>query len=236
MEGVPAHGRGIGTRWFLKTLPIQTILWFYDLWPWKSHTARGYQSSIITCHPCFNTRHLHSSQIKFPSDPAQLFLHSKRTLIWGQKYLLINKDFYLLLYVLVQGENVQVIWFPLLKSQKSLKIPSLANSSNTHRVTQRVGQREDPTLSCTQKPCSALATELCQKPLSRVPSHCTPHFPTTQQTRERCKQCRINPLTYIKVAASIDHFKSLQAGGRSALTLQTKLDPVIPGKLFDNCC
>ena len=29
VEDVPAHGRGIGTRWFLRSLPTQTILWFY---------------------------------------------------------------------------------------------------------------------------------------------------------------------------------------------------------------
>ena len=27
---VPAHGRGVGTRWSLRPLPTQTILWFYD--------------------------------------------------------------------------------------------------------------------------------------------------------------------------------------------------------------
>jgi len=30
VEGVPAHGRGVGTRWSLRSLPTQTILWFYD--------------------------------------------------------------------------------------------------------------------------------------------------------------------------------------------------------------
>ena len=29
VEGVPAHGRGVGPGWSLRTLPIQTILWFY---------------------------------------------------------------------------------------------------------------------------------------------------------------------------------------------------------------
>ena len=29
VEDVPAHGRGFGTRWFLRSLPTQTILWFY---------------------------------------------------------------------------------------------------------------------------------------------------------------------------------------------------------------
>jgi len=31
VEGVPAHGRGVGTRWSLRSLPALTILWFYDL-------------------------------------------------------------------------------------------------------------------------------------------------------------------------------------------------------------
>ena len=30
LEGVPAHGRKVGTRWYLRTLPTQPILWFYD--------------------------------------------------------------------------------------------------------------------------------------------------------------------------------------------------------------
>jgi len=30
VEGVPAHGRGIGTRWSLRSVPTQTIFWFYD--------------------------------------------------------------------------------------------------------------------------------------------------------------------------------------------------------------
>ena len=30
VEDVPAHGRGIGTRWSLRSLPTLTILWFYD--------------------------------------------------------------------------------------------------------------------------------------------------------------------------------------------------------------
>ena len=30
MEDVPAHGRGAGTRWSLRSLPTQTILWFSD--------------------------------------------------------------------------------------------------------------------------------------------------------------------------------------------------------------
>ena len=33
MEGVPAHGRGVGSRWSLRSLPTQTILWFCDSWP-----------------------------------------------------------------------------------------------------------------------------------------------------------------------------------------------------------
>lgn len=28
-SGVPAHGRGIGTKWSLRSLPIQTILWWF---------------------------------------------------------------------------------------------------------------------------------------------------------------------------------------------------------------
>jgi len=30
VEDVPAHGRGVGTRWSLRSLPTLTILWFYD--------------------------------------------------------------------------------------------------------------------------------------------------------------------------------------------------------------
>jgi len=30
VEGVPTHGRGLGTRWSVRSLPTQTILWFYD--------------------------------------------------------------------------------------------------------------------------------------------------------------------------------------------------------------
>jgi len=28
VESVLAHGRGVGTRWSLRSLPTQTILWF----------------------------------------------------------------------------------------------------------------------------------------------------------------------------------------------------------------
>ena len=31
MEDVPAHGRGAGTRWSLRSLPTLTILWFYNI-------------------------------------------------------------------------------------------------------------------------------------------------------------------------------------------------------------
>jgi len=30
VEDVPVHGRGVGTRWSSRSLPIQPILWFYD--------------------------------------------------------------------------------------------------------------------------------------------------------------------------------------------------------------
>ena len=30
VEGVPAHGRRLGTRWSIRSLPTQSILWFYD--------------------------------------------------------------------------------------------------------------------------------------------------------------------------------------------------------------
>jgi len=30
VEGVPAHGRGVGTRWSLRSLTTLTILWFYN--------------------------------------------------------------------------------------------------------------------------------------------------------------------------------------------------------------
>lgn len=29
--GIPAHGRGLGTRWPLKSIPAQTILWFCEI-------------------------------------------------------------------------------------------------------------------------------------------------------------------------------------------------------------
>jgi len=37
VESVPAHGRGVGTRWSFRSLPTQTILWFYDIvtWPYN---------------------------------------------------------------------------------------------------------------------------------------------------------------------------------------------------------
>lgn len=33
-ENIPAHGRGVGAKWPLKSLPTQNILWPYDL-KWK---------------------------------------------------------------------------------------------------------------------------------------------------------------------------------------------------------
>jgi len=30
MEGVPTHGRGVGMRLSIRSLPTQTIPWFYD--------------------------------------------------------------------------------------------------------------------------------------------------------------------------------------------------------------
>lgn len=69
---------------------------------------------------------------------------------------------------------------------------------------------------------------------SPIPLH--PTFSDYSADSGKMQAMQNKPLTYIKVAVSIDHFKSLQAGGRSALTLQTKLYPVAPGKLFDNCC
>ena len=36
VEDVPAHGREVGTRWSLRSLPTLTILWFYDsMFPWS---------------------------------------------------------------------------------------------------------------------------------------------------------------------------------------------------------
>lgn len=69
---------------------------------------------------------------------------------------------------------------------------------------------------------------------SPIPKH--PTFSDYSADSAKMQGIQNKHLTYIKVAVSIDHFKSLQAGSRSALTLQTKLDPVVPGKLFDNCC
>ena len=31
MEGVPAHGRGVESRWSLRSLPTRRVLGFYDL-------------------------------------------------------------------------------------------------------------------------------------------------------------------------------------------------------------
>lgn len=36
-EAVPFHGRGVGTIWSLRPLPIQTILWFHDLSSYKEY-------------------------------------------------------------------------------------------------------------------------------------------------------------------------------------------------------
>lgn len=32
VEDVLTHGRGVGTRWTLRSLPIQVSLWFYEKW------------------------------------------------------------------------------------------------------------------------------------------------------------------------------------------------------------
>jgi len=42
VEDVPAHGRGAGTRWSLRSLPTQTTLWFYKPRP---HQSAGYGKS-----------------------------------------------------------------------------------------------------------------------------------------------------------------------------------------------
>lgn len=30
VEGVSAHGKGVGIRWLLRSIPTETILWFCD--------------------------------------------------------------------------------------------------------------------------------------------------------------------------------------------------------------
>jgi len=39
VEGVPAHGRGAGMRWSIRSLPTQTVPWFYDLWLYTESRA-----------------------------------------------------------------------------------------------------------------------------------------------------------------------------------------------------
>ena len=46
VEGVPAHGSGIGTRWSLRSLPTHTLLWFCD----NSHSALLRVS--LNVYPC----------------------------------------------------------------------------------------------------------------------------------------------------------------------------------------
>lgn len=47
--GVPAHVRGVGTRWSLKFWPTQTIPWLYDSMI-KRHTAISLYSIIAISH------------------------------------------------------------------------------------------------------------------------------------------------------------------------------------------
>ena len=55
VEDVPAHGRGGGTRWSLRSLPTLTILWFYDSNPGGrravSHTFFPHSSPLCSILP-----------------------------------------------------------------------------------------------------------------------------------------------------------------------------------------
>jgi len=42
VESVPAHGRGVGTRWPVRSLLTQTILWFCD-------TSNGKERPVWVC-------------------------------------------------------------------------------------------------------------------------------------------------------------------------------------------
>ena len=48
VEGVPAHSRGVGTRWSLRSLPTQTILWFYEL-SGKTYTWKVIRPKRFVC-------------------------------------------------------------------------------------------------------------------------------------------------------------------------------------------
>ena len=49
VEGVPAHSRGVGTRWSLRSLPTQTILWFFDFQNWSCSVKSLLSRACITC-------------------------------------------------------------------------------------------------------------------------------------------------------------------------------------------
>ena len=68
LEGVPAHGRGVGT---LRCLPTQTILWFYD------QTAIF---MIVTslCLPC--AKHLHTEKQILSKSTSTYFTGNLKTL------------------------------------------------------------------------------------------------------------------------------------------------------------
>jgi len=49
VEGVPAHGRGVRTRQSLRSLPIQSILQFYDIHEVKKIKAVEPLDSVHKC-------------------------------------------------------------------------------------------------------------------------------------------------------------------------------------------
>ena len=54
MEDVPAHGRGVGTRWALRSLPVLTILWFYDsVLSVPPRSRLSLQMGYWICSSCF---------------------------------------------------------------------------------------------------------------------------------------------------------------------------------------
>lgn len=172
------------------------------LWP-GSHippeTVRGYHSwedtRVASPHvvPVLTSGTSTAAETNsYLAQPSHSYIPRKHSFGGGNTFL---KTYQVLLYLVCISETVEVIWHTLLKLQRSLKNSSLASSSNWYHATQKLEQREEPTELCTEKqsPCSVLAIELCQKSLWRAPSHCTPHFQTSQQTQERCKQCKISP-------------------------------------------
>lgn len=57
MGGIPAHGRGFGTKWCLRSLPAQPFLWFHDA---LNHTypqdLSAHTFTLTHAHTCAHTR------------------------------------------------------------------------------------------------------------------------------------------------------------------------------------